>query len=128
MGGSRNYEKVATIESLNLNCKSLWTILKEVEGIIQRNQASVVAVSATKFVVFGGYLVAYLNHGYVFDIVSHKLGMILGGEKDLEFVSKSQTCWVGQQRFLTLGLDDLYSLHLVQMQYEHVRYAELRSV
>ena len=70
----------------------------------------------------------FLNTGYVFDVKTHSLHAILGKKNDKEFSCMSQTVWVGKQRHVTLGCDKWGKLHLVQMQYENMRYAELRSI
>ena len=69
-----------------------------------------------------------MNTGYIFDVETHSLYTILGKQNDKGFNCWSQTVWVGKQRHVTLGSDKWNKLHLVQMQYEHLRYAELRSV
>jgi len=78
--------------------------------------------------VFGGFNKGTLNSGYIFDVETHSVHSILGKQNDIAFQSFSQTVWVGKQRHVTLGVDKRSKLHLVQMQYEHQRYAEVRSI
>ena len=78
--------------------------------------------------VYGGFSNVELNSGYIFDVKTHSVHSILGKQNDIAFTCYSQTVWVGKQRHVTLGLDKRSKLHLVQMQYEHQRYAEVRSI
>ena len=79
-----------------------------------RSYAAVSAISATKFMVYGGNKPgSNVNSGYVFDVKTRSLHGILGKQSDLAFTCYSQTVWIGKQRHVTLGLDKYAKLHLV---------------
>ena len=77
--------------------------------------ASITAISADKFAVFGGLDQEnpFLNNGYIYNLSSQQIKPILGRENDLGFTCYSQTSWIGKQRHVTLGEDEYGYVHLV---------------
>ena len=131
LGGRTNaIHHSGSIECLSISRQSNWHILLEGSQLVQRaTNASVVAISATKLMVFGGYCKdGFFNTGYIFDLISLSLHRILGRQNDQAFNCSSQTVWIGKQRHVTLAEDKRSKLHLVQMQYEKKNYAEVRSI
>ena len=88
--------------------------MSEGSQLVERGKAAVSAISATKFLVYGGSKPGgALNSGYVFDVKTRSLHGILGKQNDLAFDCFSQTVWIGKQRHVTLGIDKYEKLHLV---------------
>ena len=88
--------------------------MSEGSQLVERQSAAVSAISATKFLVYGGDKPGgFLNSGYVFDVKTRSLHGILGKQNDIAFTCYSQTVWIGKQRHVTLGRDKYAKLHLV---------------
>ena len=53
----------------------------------------------------------------------------MGNDDDVAFYAVTQTQWMGdKQRFITVGLNGVGLIDVVQLQFENRGYAELRSV
>merc|ERR1711976_612415 len=118
-----------TIEALKIGRDAAWSIVQESDQLIFRRFAAVCAINSHEIVVYGGFDYGEpLNDGYVFDTQTHQVRQILGKESDMAFRCFSQNQWHGNNKYVTLGLDDDWVLHLVQSHMEHASYSEVRSL
>ena len=79
---------VGSLECLDIHAGSAWSLLVEDNQLFKRTNAAVVAVSDTKFVVFGGLQnLVLLNTGFEFDTQSDSdpVREILSREQDFAF-------------------------------------------
>ena len=70
LGGMVNTTKWASsIESLNLQSMQSWSTIVESNQHVERRNAAIAAITATKIIVFGGYASSghRSNDGYIFD-------------------------------------------------------------
>ena len=107
----------SSIEGLDLLLGVSWYILAKDDHLLSFTGVAISAISATKFVIYGGGITYFNRHeiNLVVDLKTQKMHKIHRQEMNFRFASFSNSVWIGRQRHVTLGGDNRLQLHIVQM-------------